>query len=164
MEEEKLAEEERLKDVARRFVKTMGLLHYFMAKEVVDTFGQEGEEVVKRALRNFGEARGKSIREVVESKGEELSIENLGKNYDIPLGLIHEKKVVKVSEKNKLWREVYGCPLAKIMNDLGGEKVGLLYCEQDEALVKGYNPKIEFDRKRNILEGEECCETIWELV
>jgi hypothetical protein len=164
MEEGKLTEEERVKDVARRFVKTLGLLHYFMAKEVVDTFGQKGEEVVKRALRKYGTARGNAIRKVVESKGEELSIENLGKNYDIPLGLIHERKVIKLSEKNKLWREVYGCPLAKAVSELGGEKVGLFYCEQDEALVKGYNPEIKFDRKRNVLEGEECCETIWELV
>lgn len=164
MEEEKLSEEERLKDVARRFVKTLGLLHYCLAKEVVDTFGKEGEEAVKRALRKYGTARGEAIRKAVESKGEELSIENLGKNYDIPLGLIHERKVVKVSEKNKLWREVYGCPLAKVVSELGGEKIGLLYCEQDEALVKGYNPAITFDRKRNVLEGHECCETIWELV
>jgi hypothetical protein len=107
MEEGKLTEEEKLKDVTRRFVKTLGLLHYFLAKEVVDTFGKEGEEAVRKALRKYGAARGEAMRKIVESKGEELSIENLGKNYDIPLGLIHEKRVVKVSEKNKLWREVY---------------------------------------------------------
>lgn len=156
-------QEERLIEVSKKFAEMLALLFYTMAKEVSDAYGQEGEKVVKKAMRKFGKARGKAIRKLVESKGEELSLGNLKKFYDIPLGLIHDKQVVKALEKGRYWREVYGCPLAKIWMRYGGEKIGLLYCEQDAALIKGYNPKIRFSRKKTVLKGEGCCETLLTL-
>lgn len=153
-------EEDNLKEVAKKFSETLAFLFYIIAKEVVDAYGQEGEKLVKRAMRKFGRARGKAIRAVVESKREPLSFENLKKYYDIPLGLIHDKQVVKALEKDKYWREVYGCPFSKVWVKYGGEKLGLLYCEQDRTLIKGYNPKIKFSREKNVLKGEGCCETI----
>jgi hypothetical protein len=149
-----------LVEVSRKFAETLALLFYIMAKEVVDVYGEQGEKVVKRAMIKFGKTRGKAIRKLVESKGEPLSFENLKKYYDIPLGLIHDKQVVKDMQQDKYWREVYGCPLSKVWIKYGGERLGLLYCEQDRALIKGYNPKIKFSRKKNVLRGEGCCETI----
>jgi len=156
-------EQKKIVEIARKFSEVLALLFYTIAKEVVDAYGEEGEKVVKRAMRRFGKARGEAIRRLVESKGEELSFENLKKYYDIPLGLIHDKQVVKALQKDKYWREVYGCPLSKVWRRFGGEKLGLLYCEQDLALIKGYNPKIKFSRKKNVLKGEGCCETILTL-
>lgn len=156
-------EEEKLKLVSKKFSETLALLFYIMAKEVVDTFGEKGEKVVKRAMRKFGKTRGNAIRKLVESKGEELSFENLKKYYDLPLGLLHDKQLVKALEKDKYWREVYGCPLSKVWIGFGGEKLGLLYCEQDRALIKGYNPNIRFTRRKNVLRGQGYCETILEL-
>ena len=158
-----MREEERLIDVSRKFAATLSLLFYTMAKEVVDAYGSEGEKVVKRAMRKFGKARGKAIRKRVEAEGKDLSFKNLKKYYDIPLGLIHDREVVKALKRDRYWREVYGCPLAKVWMGHGGERLGLLYCEQDAALIKGYNPKIKFSRKRNVLKGEGCCETILTL-
>jgi len=156
-------EQKKIVELARKFSEILALLFYTMAKEVVDVYGKEGEKVVKKAMKKFGKARGEAIRKLVESKGEALSFENLKKYYDIPLGLIHDKQVVKALQRNKYWREVYGCPLSKVWRRFGGEKLGLLYCEQDLALIKGYNPKIKFSRKKNVLKGEGCCETILTL-
>ena len=155
--------EEKLIQITKKFAETLSLLFYIMAKEMVDAYGPEGEKLVKRAMIKFGKTRGKAIRKLVDSKGEELSLENLRKYYDLPLGLIHDKQVVKALQKDKYWREVYGCPLSKVWMRFGGEKLGLLYCEQDLALIKGYNPKIKFSRKKNVLKGEGCCETILTL-
>lgn len=155
--------EEKLIQITKKFAETLSLLFYIMAKEMVDAYGPEAEKLVKRAMIKFGKTRGKGIRKLVESKGEELSLENLRKYYDLPLGLIHDKQIVKALKKDKYWREVYGCPLSKVWTRLGGEKLGLLYCEQDHALIKGYNPKIKFSRKKNVLKGEGCCETILTL-
>ena len=155
--------EEKLKEVSKRFAETLALLFYIMAKEVVDAYGKDGKKVVKRAMKKFGKTRGKAIRDRVESRGEELSFENLKKHYDIPLGLIHDKQVVKALDDHQYWRDVYGCSLAKTWMKYGGEDLGRLYCEQDAALIKGYNPKIRFSRKRNVLEGGGCCETLLTL-
>ena len=155
--------EDNLVDVSKKFAETLALLFYIMAKEVVDVYGEEGERVIKKAMIKFGKTRGKAIRKLVESKDEPLSFENLKKYYDIPLGLIHDKQVVKAMQQDKYWREVYGCPLSKVWTKYGGEKLGMLYCEQDRALIKGYNPKIRFSRRKIVLKGDGCCETILSL-
>ena len=47
------------------------LIYGFLAQRVIDSFGAEGEQVIRRALRDFGKVRGTAQRErfFVETTG-----------------------------------------------------------------------------------------------
>jgi len=49
------------------------------------------------------------------------------------------------------------CPFAKVWKEKGAEEIGLIYCEQDIALMKAYNPNINFKRPKNVLKGDGIC-------
>ena len=133
----------------------MALLFYHISKEVIDTFGDEGERALRKAIENFGSERGENIRKEVLSRGLPLTMENLSKYYDMPLKEAW-KGVSKVDELT-YYSEVSFCPFAKVWKEKGAEEIGLIYCEQDIALMKAYNPNINFKRPKNVLKGDEIC-------
>ena len=61
-----------------------GLLYMHMTKEVIETFGKDGEEVVRRAIRNFGIDRGKRLKAKHEAEGRPINIKTLFDHYDMP--------------------------------------------------------------------------------
>ena len=139
--------------------KILGELYYFIAKEVVDTYGEHGKEVVKQAVWKFGTNRGLSIKKEVLEKGLEVNFETFEEFYDIPLNGAWDAK----SEiTDTFLREVTRyCPYADVWKKLGGEELGYIYCEQDIALAKAFNENIVFDRPSNIMDsGDSVCEMI----
>ncbi len=149
----------KIDEIVDKMSRTMADLYYFMAKEVVDEFGDRGKDVIKRAVIKYGEFRGRKIRERVLSKGLPLTVENLGKFYDLPLGYAWKSKKIK-QEQNLLEKKVTYCPFAEEWKQLGGEELGLIYCLQDEALRKAYNPDFIFKQFTNVLSGSRDCHTV----
>ncbi len=139
----------------KRFAKIMALLFYHLSKEVIDEFGERGRDVIKRAVEKFGTERGKSIREKVVLRGKPLTMENLSKYYDMPLKSAWEADTVTTEKTYD--SKVYYCPFAEVWLSKNAPEIGLLYCEQDIALMKAYNPDIEFKRPKNLLNGDGCC-------
>lgn len=143
----------------------MALLYYCMAKNVVEKLGEgEGKKLIVRAMREFGSMRGEEIRKKVVAKGLELNLQNLNQNYDLPLHIAWEMKSIK-STPYESHSENYFCKFAEVWKELGKEAVslGLLYCEQDAALMHSYNPNIGFNNPKNVLREDNCCEHIMRL-
>ena len=63
----------------------MANMYYYMTKAVIEDFGDEAKDSFKRAMMEFGHARGKKIAEEVLAAGLPLTIENLDAFYDIPI-------------------------------------------------------------------------------
>ncbi|TFH07921.1 MAG: hypothetical protein E4H14_07485 [Candidatus Thorarchaeota archaeon] len=38
-----------------------------------------------------------------------------------------------------------------------------LYCVDDEYMVMGFNPKMEFTRSKTLMEGHDCCNHCYRL-
>lgn len=57
------------KSSVQKMAEIMALLFYHISKEVIDTFGDEGERVLRKAIENFGSERGENIRKEVLSRG-----------------------------------------------------------------------------------------------
>jgi hypothetical protein len=49
------------RDIAE-FGDLWSLMYYAFAKEIVDSFGDEGEKALRRAIRNYGKMRGRRLR------------------------------------------------------------------------------------------------------
>lgn len=151
--------QEEVREIVDKMARTLALLHYHLSKEVIDTFGPAGEEAVRRAIRNYGEARGRKVREEVLAKGLPLTVENLSRFYDLPLPLAWESENVR-TEQNYVEKKTTYCPFAKEWKRLNGEKYGLIYCEQDLAMRRGYNPDLDVQQFTNVLNEDPHCHTI----
>jgi len=159
MSDEKTFTQAEVRDIVDKMARTMAMLYHFLSEEVVATFGPAGEEAVRRAIHKYGDARGSRIRDEVLAKGLPLTVENLSKYYDLPLPLAWESEKVRV-EENYLEKKVTYCPFAEEWKRLHGEKLGLIYCEQDLCMRKGYNPELDLQQFTNVLNGDPHCHTI----
>lgn len=148
-----------VKEIVDQMARTLAMLYYFLSSEVVEEFGPKGEEVIRRAIHKYGDARGSKIREKVLDKELSLSVENLSKFYDLPLPLAWESEKIR-SEENYLEKKVTYCPFAEEWKRLKGEKLGLIYCEQDLCMRQGYNPEFDLQQFTNVLNKDPHCHTI----
>lgn len=159
MSAEKTYTQAEVREIVDKMARTLAMLYYFMGDEVTAEFGSDGEEAVRRAIHKYGEARGQKIREKVLAEGLPLTVENLSKFYDLPLPLAWVSEKIKV-ETNCLEKKVTYCPFAEEWKKLGGEKLGLIYCEQDLYMRKGYNTDFDLQQFTNVLSGDADCHTV----
>lgn len=159
MAEEKEFTRTEVRDIVDKMARTLATLYYFMASEVVAEFGVAGESAVRRAIHKYGKARGQKVREEVTAKGLPLTVANLSRFYDLPLSLAWTSNKIHV-EENCLEKQVTYCPFAEEWKKLHGERLGLIYCEQDFAMRAAYNPELELQQFTNVLDGDPHCHTI----
>jgi hypothetical protein len=58
------------------------LMYFVFAKEMVDSFGEEGEEALRRAIRSYGRARGLRLRKRHEEQGLPINLRSLFEHYE----------------------------------------------------------------------------------
>lgn len=135
-------------------------LYIHLAKEIEKQFGLKGREAIRQGIKNFAYERGQEVREKTLKQGQPLTIKNFYNNFDSPLADAGFKMTMKLRE----WdgeAEVNYCPFAEIWKEMGEEDLGKIYCEVDEAMLKGYNPSLELQRPENILDGHKKCVFYW---
>ncbi len=138
----------------------VALLHLSYAKALIKELGEErGREVIAKAIKDYGVLIGKKTKEEVLGQGLEPLPENFsaGKSYAIPRFGMHEQIETLEVEGEKRWR-AYGCVLAKVWKEIGGEKLGRLYCHMDVAKYMAYNPNYKLIHTKAIPDGDEYCE------
>jgi hypothetical protein len=151
------------RDPTVEMAKLMAMLYYFMAKEIVDTDGEEkGIAIIRRAISKYGRTRGAKIREDTDAKGLVANLESLVNYYDMPASKVAESDI-KVTPTD--YEEVTShCTFADMWTSLGAGSLGTLYCEQDFALAEGFNKNIKCSRASNIMEpGCSACELTMRL-
>lgn len=137
------------------------LLYYHLTKAMVEDFGPEAQATIKRAVENFGLERGRNIAQKVKAVGQELTIENLDKFYDMPIvaGWDPQRDYDEQHRKHNVTKS---CTFATLWLDKDWADVGHIYCEVDTAIRKGYSEKIRYTPKKNILLGDEFCSSVTE--
>ena len=136
-------------------VQFSALLYYHLAKEVVQTFGQQGEEAIARAMENFGRERGLTIKAKVEEEDLPLTLDNLARFYDLPVTGAW-RTTARISPRRATHMVEY-CPFAKIWRQRKAENLGLLYCKVEDALKQAYNPDIISEQSKSLMAGQDCC-------
>jgi len=132
----------------------MGQLFAILVDEMEQEFGEDrGRAVAARAVDRFGRMRGESIRQAVLQAGEELTLENMEKFYDLPAN--HGWDADTVIDGDVLTEDTRYCPMASAWRALGLEKEGAIYCGVDVAIHEAYCGKIRFERPAIFLDGPE---------
>lgn len=127
-------------------------LHIGLLDALEEEFGNGVIEVVEKVSRDL-------LAEIYKSSsGGNETIEHLFRVLWKPL--IKKGYKYNTQENNgTLNIHCSRCPIADLYKSMGGAKWGYhLYCSTDEHLAKVFNPKIEFNRKRTLMEGHDCCD------
>ena len=135
----------------------MANMYYYISKEMVETYGDSAKEVLARAMMAFGQDRGRKIAEKVKAAGEELTIENLDKYYDMPIveGWDPHRKYYADHKDNI----TDSCTFAEVWLERDWAEIGHIYCLVDTGIRLGYSDHIKFCPVKNILLGDSCCQS-----
>lgn len=140
----------------------MAVMYYYLTKAMVEDFGEEAKETIRRAIIAFGHERGRKIRDEVLRNGEALTIENLDKYYDIPIEDGWSPK--RTYEQDRKWNQTDACIFAEVWKERDWAEIGHIYCLVDTAIREGYseghNPKVVFHPGKNLLMGDDCCTSL----
>ncbi|MCG1010294.1 L-2-amino-thiazoline-4-carboxylic acid hydrolase [Salinicoccus sp. ID82-1] len=126
-----------------------------ISKQIVDKYGEAGEDVVRLAVERFGKKRGQGIAQRARTNGLENTAENYLNNYDMARSELFE--VDTVPGKGEFEQTFTYCPLGQQWADDGTGEYGILYCQMiDPSLAKGYNKNFEVVHDEFVLREGQC--------
>jgi hypothetical protein len=126
-----------------------------IAKQVVDEYGEQGEQVIMRAVERFGKKRGEGIAQRARTNGLENSVENYLTNYDMGRSDLFE--IDTTYKKNEVEQTFTQCPFGQQWADDNMGKYGILYCKViDPSIAKGYNKNFEVVHDKFVLREGQC--------
>lgn len=153
-----MAQVKTIGEAVRSMSVLMANLYYYMTKAVLEDFGEESKESFRRAIVEFGHARGREIARQVREAGLPLTLENLDRFYDIPIA---EGWDLHRSYENQQKHNITdSCTFADVWLEKDWAEIGHIYCLVDIALREGYSDAVEYRPIRNILQGASCCESL----
>ena len=127
-----------------------------MAKHIIDELGPEkGEQLIKKAVEEFGRQRGSRIAERVKALGKPLSFKNWLTYTDIDSGNF---PVSPRSENGDLLAPVTECSFNKAAEQWDMVDYSSLYCKYaDYAILEGYNPDVKLVLEQRHATGKDHC-------
>ncbi len=124
----------------------IGMLHLAYAKAITEALGkEEGEELILKAIKNYGEIVGEMTKKTILEEGLELTPENFyhEKARSLPKYGLNDETI-----EDEDGKKVYGCTMAKLWRELGEEDLGSLYFFIDVAKFMYYNPDFKLAHKK----------------
>jgi hypothetical protein len=139
------------------------LLFGWMAQALLAQAGEQaGEAVIRKAVRQYGNERGRRMALRAKANRHALTMANFiayGEWKPSP-GLGHKMQKVEKTPAFKV--HIHQCPWHQAWKDRGLVAVGRLYClEVDKALVHGFNPDLVLGVNGTLPDGAEHCEFVY---
>ncbi len=138
-------------------------LYFHMAKEMLDSFGDEGEAALRRAVQAFGRDRGASLKKRHLAQELPINVRSLFEHYDAPgtNSSRFRRTTFKLNE-NTRQSETYVCQFWDVWNELGGvealRSLGQIYCNEFHPAMWGeYDPDIKVELPMLKTQGDAHC-------
>ena len=134
-------------------------MYYYTAKAAIDRHGQEGERVIRQAIRDYGRERGRRRRNRVLKKGLPINLVSLFTNGD----LNGDNRFESDASRNVLTEEcrrhfVTRCPDAEMWERLGGLDIGSIYCEEVHHYLYGcFDDAVQVNLCETLTNGGDIC-------
>jgi hypothetical protein len=151
------------KDQPDAFTETHhALLHGWIGRAIVERAGEHrGEAVIRSAIRQYGEQRGRRMALRVQADKHPLNMpmyivyaEYRVGPKEFPLQIIERVPHARVQTPR--------CPWNTAWKEHGLLSLGRLYClEIDQALVRGFNPELQMDLNSTLSNGDAQCEFVY---
>ena len=151
--EEKMSKQEALFQI-QAALRRAALLYHCFSKTIVKEHGKEkGEELIRKAIDEYGAIIGGEARKKAQNKGFSLTPENFAS--DLP-DIARDVESVDIDGEERA--RVHHCPLAAEWLKWSDPQMARLYCYVDQAKMKETNPSYEYIHIKNILDGDRYCE------
>ncbi len=152
---ETITKKESLENI-QRALRRGAMLYHLFCETLVDEFGEErGKELIRKAVDAYGTRIGQEARKKAQEKGLALTPENF--ESDLPDEAWRTESVIVDGEERV---RVHHCPLAAEWLAWGDPEKARLYCNVDQAKMKGFNPEYEYIHAKNLLDGDPYCELV----
>jgi hypothetical protein len=140
-------------------VRLEALLSSYLAKEIKQSYGEQGREIVRRSAAGYGRYRGTEIRRRVEKLGLPLDIIRMWDWWDLPVTSSRaDERMADDLEPYYHGFEVPACPFNDIYQIHYPPDLMALHCEaMHNAAFKAYNPAIDFWLPALMPRGEGRC-------
>jgi hypothetical protein len=137
--------------------KHQALLIAFFIQETLNYFGKHGDSIISKAIFEYGEGRGKRMADKALKDGRvndllsfllygEIEWDDTGNQFKIA----QRKPFFKVNARKCFWHEIWA------KNEM--LEIGRIYCRDiDRAIMKGFNPNLNFDVPQNMNDGAKYC-------
>ena len=136
-----------------------GKLYYYLSKELVDSFGIDGEQALRRAIRNFAIDRGEQMQAQAVEMGLPLDWHTFSRDGigDMPDTQPGYKKYHPNAKGTKPSDGL--CTYAEVWKQYpDGWDLGKIYCDEfHHAKWKAFNPKFRVDMVDVITKGSPIC-------
>lgn len=138
------------------------LLFAWMAKAVCEQAGDErGEEIIRLAVRRYGEERGQRMAARARANGHALDIIDYFAYSEFKTGPGAMSQTLAVRGTNLRLLNVK-CPWYTTWDENGLMKWGCLYCREiDSAVLRGFNPELKLDVEGTRSNGAQACDFIF---
>lgn len=133
------------------------LIYGFIAQRVIDSFGAEGEQVVRRALRDFGKIRGTNHRERMLHYGLELNMQNLHVYSDLP-GDDDQETCRQIFEPDDFYSDLTECDMFELWKKYDLMDAGVVYCEEiHHAMWSAFHEDTVVIQDKILTRGDNMC-------
>ncbi|MGN0405467.1 MAG: L-2-amino-thiazoline-4-carboxylic acid hydrolase [Bariatricus sp.] len=106
------------------------LLYGFIAKNIIDRLGLEGERAVREATRQFGYDRAETTRKKHLEAGAKINMLNLFTLFhDLPGDPRFRRELQEINPQERVSHTLV-CPMADIWTEYGQKAIGRIYCEE----------------------------------
>lgn len=138
-------------------------MYYFLARDILDAFGEKGEEVIRQGIIDYGHFRGNLLRKRHDAAGIEANVKNFLEHYDLPKDdrttknrkLVHPLKAYGENSScqfSDIWKLLEGLPLDAETH------LGRVYCEAfHQAMCEGYHPDMKIEIRKALTYGDDRC-------
>lgn len=142
------------------FGELWALLYLSLASEMIESFGDEGVETLRRAVRRYGKLRGRKLRDKHEEMGLPIDIRSLFEQYDLPSQPKMVRRREALDEEHLISTVIY-CPYREVWRRHGAEHLGLIYCEEFHvAMWREYKDNIVVEQPEILTRGDPRCRFI----
>lgn len=138
------------------------LLFTSISKIVIHKIGEEnGEKLIRKAVKKYGQQRGKRMALRARNNGHDLSVANYFAygEWELPKGEMDFKLIEKKPDARL---NIFKCPWYAAWKENNLLEYGKYFCKEvDTALVKGFNPDLEIKVNSTQTNGEELCDFVF---
>jgi hypothetical protein len=133
-------------------------MYYYLARGLCQSFGDEGDGALRRAIRRFGRERGLRLRQQHLERGLEISMNNLFTYYDLPSDDRFRRNKIELTDQTRL-SETLVCPFHDVWNSYPeGNKIGRIYCEEvHHAIFGAYDEAVQTNLSTTLTQGDDRC-------
>jgi hypothetical protein len=149
-------------DAIVQMMEHYGKLYFYLAREMLDTFGEDGERALRRAVRHFAQDRGATLQQRHKEAGIPINLKSLAEHYDMPGARTdsYRRTIVQLDADHRV-SETYVCQLAQLWSCLGGEEglhLGSIYCDEfHPTMWSAYDPGTETTLPQLLTKSDPFC-------